>query len=185
MNIDHSLYQLINQTMVSSWADWLMVTVSNKWTWLPLYVLLLVLGYKAFRNKVFWMLLCVVMAVGASDQICSSIMKPLFKRERPCHNLSLSPRLPQSVNCSDSYSMASSHAANHFAIAVFLILLMPTLPILYKSIALFWASLIAYSRVYCGVHYPSDVLIGAMVGVLMAFSAYWVYKKGMETFKWG
>jgi undecaprenyl-diphosphatase len=184
MNIDYSLYQLINQTMASAWADSLMVTVTNKLTWLPLYILLLFLGYRAFGKKAFWMLLCVVMAVGASDQICSSIMKPLFKRERPCHNLSLSPRLPQSIVCSDSYSMASSHAANHFCIALFLMLLLPTMSNLYKSLALLWAALIAYSRVYCGVHYPSDVLVGAIVGVLMAYLAYWVYKKGLEALKW-
>jgi undecaprenyl-diphosphatase len=183
MNLDYSLYHFINQTLVSAWADVIMVYATNKWTWLPLYLLLVFLGYRAFRKKVFWMLICVVIAVGASDQICSAIMKPIFKRERPCHNQTLNPRLPESINCSDSYSMASSHAANHFAIAVLMILMLPSMSLFYKLMLLFWATLIAYSRVYCGVHYPSDVLVGALVGTVMALLISIIYKKGLETFK--
>ena len=183
MPVDHTLYQLINQAWVSSWADHLMVFVSDKINWMPLYLLLFAFAIKAFKKKALWMLCCVILVVAASDQICSSLMKPMFKRVRPCHEVSLTPRLPNGVSCSDSYSMASSHAANHFAIAVFIILLLPSMSKGYKAAALFWAALIAYSRVYCGVHYPSDVLVGALVGVLMAFLGFTLYKKGLKPLK--
>jgi undecaprenyl-diphosphatase len=79
--------------------------------------------------------------------------------------------------------MASSHAANHFALSVFLILLFQVKGWM-RGLLLTWASLVAYSRVYLGVHYPSDVIVGAGVGTLIAFLIYQVYFKFLQSRQW-
>ena len=111
-------------------------------------------------------------------------MKPYFGRLRPCHEHTLSPRIPEGVTCSDTGSMASSHAANHFAFAVFMVLLHGLKKRSNTIFWLSWATVIAYSRVYNGVHYPTDVIVGAMVGALFGFLSFKWYNWSLSKLKW-
>ncbi|MCB0540938.1 MAG: phosphatase PAP2 family protein, partial [Bacteroidetes bacterium] len=118
--------------------------------------------------------LCVVLA----DAVSSHLLKPYFNRIRPCDlepfawhiNLVL-------TKCSGAFSFPSSHAANHFALGSFLAL------VFYKKLKwlsyllLFWASLICFAQIYVGVHFPSDVLGGAVLGGLIALVAFVFYRK--------
>ena len=181
---DIYFYHLINQTLSAEWLDVIMVRFSDKLFWTPLYALCIYFMVKEFGKKTWLILLFLLIAVAASDRFTSGFMKPYFGRVRPCHELALTPRIPEGVSCSETGSMASSHAANHFAFAVFMVFLYG---IKKRSSAIFWlswASVIAYSRVYNGVHYPSDVLIGGFIGALFGFLCFKFYKFSLLKLKW-
>jgi undecaprenyl-diphosphatase len=158
--LDAQLFVLINQKWVHPFLDWLMPLVTDFDHWrVPLVLLLLVIlarGRAETRLGVLFAILAVVLA----DQISSAGLKPLFHRERPFHAIEQTRLLVDAYG----WSLPSSHAANTFAAGVFLLLRFRRLaPILLVSF------LVSYSRVYVGVHYPSDVLAGAAVGVGVGF----------------
>ena len=168
------------------WADTLMWIISEKTTWIPLYLLLIGLLIWRYRKpamtSVKWLQkvpVCVVMiivigvAVGAADFIASGILKDLVARLRPTRVPELEGVL-HLVNGyrSGQYGFVSSHAANTMACGLLFSLIWR------NKIAtvglMLWVAMNCYSRMYLGVHYPSDILGGLMVGVLMAVVAYQV-----------
>ncbi len=167
LNLDDTLYQLINHSYNAEWLDFAMKKFSDKTFWLPFYAVIIFFLTKEYGKKSIVIVLFLLAAVGVSDRLTSGVIKPLIKRERPCHVESLNPRVL--VNCSDSGSMPSSHAANHFAIAIFMILLSAFKTKSSIVFWLLWAFLIGLSRIYNGVHYPSDVLVGAIIGSGLGF----------------
>jgi undecaprenyl-diphosphatase len=101
--------------------------------------------------------------IAVSDQISSSMLKPFFERVRPCNVIENVNIL---VNCTRSYSMPSSHAVNNFAVATFFSRLFPKL----KVILFVVATLVALSRPIVGVHYFSDIFIGAFIGITIGYA---------------
>jgi len=181
---DVYFYQLINQDLSSPVLDFLMVKFSDKFFWIPFYCVIIWMLSRQYKQKTLLILLCLGLSVLASDRITSGVMKPYFERVRPCHEAALKPRLPEGIYCSDTGSMASSHAANHFAVAVFMLLLYGLSRKGNVAFWLIWASAVAYSRVYCGVHYPTDVLVGALTGAAMGAATYWIYLKSESRIQW-
>ncbi|MES2617048.1 MAG: phosphatase PAP2 family protein [Bacteroidota bacterium] len=183
-SFDTYLYRLINQTLSASWLDPIMFYFSDKLFWIPLYCVVIWFIIKNFKKKTLLILICFGIIVVAADRITSGILKPAFKRERPCHIAELTPRSVEGVYCSDTGSMPSSHAANHFAIAIFIVLLYGFKN---RRLVLFWigwATVIAYSRVYLGVHYPTDVLVGAAIGSIIGVLVFIGYRKLENKIKW-
>lgn len=120
------------------------------------------------RKKTLIVLLLAVLSLLLSDWI-GNTLKYYFERIRPCNVLDGVRVL---MGCSHSFSMPSNHAANAFAFAIpFFILFKNRLRFVFISVALF----VALSRVYVGVHYPSDVLVGALIGSAFAISVIWLY----------
>mgnify|MGYP000350744980 FL=1 len=181
---DTFFYKLINQRLTSGWMDFLMVNASRKEVWIPFYCIVIWFLVKKFGKKTLILLLFLGISLVISDRFTSGVMKPGINCVRPCHEASLTPRIPEGVYCSDTGSMASSHAANHFAIAVFMILLYGVSRKKYTVLWLLWASVICYSRVYCGVHYPTDVIVGGIVGAAVGALCYVGYKKTIAKLKW-
>ena len=144
------------------------VRTSNNWV--PLYIVLLgFIIYKWKQNAWRWIVLVIVNVV-LTDQISSSIFKPLFHRLRPCVDPLFSNQTRLLLeHCSGGFSFTSSHAANHFGIAVFMVLTLQPLLKNYRFLFLIWAAIIAYAQVYVGVHYPLDILCGAIIGILVGF----------------
>ncbi len=163
---DRALLLWING-LHTPFADVLMTFVSNKLVWIPLYALLLVvlihkLGWKAAA-------LAVGVAVGVillSDQLASGLLKPLIQRPRPCHVSSLQQLLHLvDGKCGGKYGFASSHAANFFGLAMIITgLLGRDARMLHVSLFIV-AGTVALSRIYLGVHYPSDVFAGMIIGI--------------------
>ncbi len=162
---DESLFRIINSAHHPS-LDVCMQTISNKFVWIPLYVWLI---YQIYQNKpqaIKAALFYIVLSVIWADQISSSILKPWIKRLRPSHVAEFQSWIHLPDGAGGLYGFCSSHAANSFAIAVGFWLLTQKRG---TSLALLiWATLISYSRIYLGVHYPLDVITGAIVGILGA-----------------
>ena len=173
---DIELFLYLNNLGTTQWDGfWLFIT--NKLSAIPLYFMLLYLLYKEFGlKKTAIAVLFVILLIALSDQT-SNLFKFGFKRLRPCHDESIMPmvRLVKS-RCGGMYSYFSAHASNAMAIAVFFSLLFKKN---YKFLPVFlilWALLVAYSRIYIGVHFPADVLTGIFFGTMYACIFYKLYK---------
>ncbi|WP_395783599.1 phosphatase PAP2 family protein [Aquirufa sp.] len=158
---DQNLFKVINEWHSNS-VDPIMQFLSDKYVWIPLYAFLIWKLFqhnrKSIKASVFYLVLTIVWA----DQISSSILKPLVKRLRPSHVPEFQSWIHMPNGPGGLYGFCSSHAANAFAVAVGFYLLTRNKPL---GIALLiWASLMAYSRIYLGVHYPLDVITGAVIG---------------------
>ncbi len=145
--------------------DSIMWLVSGNLVWIPFYVLLCYLLMKAYRKDSIWLLVGVAITILLCDQVTTGFMKPYFARLRPSHEPSLEG-LVHLVNGyrGGLYGFASSHAANSFGVSVFVWLALKSN---YKWIGLIfiWSILVSYSRIYLGVHYPTDILVGATIGI--------------------
>jgi undecaprenyl-diphosphatase len=160
--LDKGLFLWLN-SLHAPWADVLMDIITNKRTWYALYALFF--GFILFKQR--WRGLITIifflMAVGAADYLASGIFKPFFERFRPCHAPDLEGLVHVVGGCGKKFGFMSSHAATHFAMATFLWLsFRKQMPYLWLLFA--WAALIAYSRVYVGVHYMGDILAGGLTG---------------------
>ena len=126
-----------------------------------------ILIFWRFRLRGIAGIVLIIIAIGLSDYITSGIMKPFFERLRPCHNPEISYMVHLVSNCGGKYGFASGHAANSFALASSLFLIYRK-QIKYLGWMYLWASIVAYSRIYVGVHYPFDVITGALIGIVFS-----------------
>jgi undecaprenyl-diphosphatase len=171
---DSDLFQLINQAH-EPWLDQPMVIISGKLTWIPLYAFLIYLLYIEHKSKVWKTILYLISTVVFADQVSSSILKPLFKRLRPCHVEAFQSWIHLPDGCGGLYGFCSSHSANAFAVAIGFYLVSKNRPM--GAILIVWATLIAYSRIYLGAHYPLDVIMGAIIGGIGAITLFQAYTK--------
>ena len=165
VNIDHELFTFLNG-LNSSWMDFIQFWISDKYIWIPFYILLLVGVICHYRRKSILIVVMVAALVTLSDQ-SSQVFKYGVGRYRPCRGESMHQPKPHLVknHCGGKYSFYSAHASNSFAIALFLGFLLTPVVKRSKSILIFWAAIVAYSRIYLGVHYPSDILVGTFFGI--------------------
>jgi undecaprenyl-diphosphatase len=165
-NTDTQLFLFLNGINSPFW-DTVMWQISGKLIWIPFYMLIIYFIAKQFGWKTLWILLAIAIVVTLADQLSVHLFKNVFERLRPCHNPEIKELVHNINRCGGRYGFVSSHAANSFGVAVFLVNL---IRIKWFSIAvLFWAALVSYSRVYLGVHYPGDIIVGAMLGAGLGY----------------
>lgn len=172
---DQSLFKFLNG-MHNEFFDFLMPWISDKYIWVPLYALLLYGMIKHTDYKWWQVILAIILLITISDQLASGLLKPWIGRLRPCYEPSLEGVVHLLKYCGGKHGFASSHSSNSFATAIFSIyLLKDRFPKTKWLIA--WAALVAYSRIYLGVHYPGDVIAGALIGWLAAYVVHWILNK--------
>lgn len=176
-NIDLQLFLLLNGAH-NSFFDPIMSFLSERWVWIPLYALLAYWLWKHYGKKVISILLFAALLITSSDQL-SGVIKKTSQRYRPCHNTEILNKVHVNGSCGGQFGFVSSHAANTFGIAMFLFLLMRSYDQRkYIYVVLFvWATLVSYSRIYNGVHYPADIIGGALVGMGLASLWYAIFIK--------
>lgn len=161
----------------SPFLDRFMWLYSGKAVWLPLaFFILVVLLYKKKWRESILILLAIVLVITLCDQFASHVCKPIFTRFRPTHHLDFMDQVKTVFDYRGGrYGFISSHAANAFGFATFMSLLFRYR--LFTWTIFLWAALTAYTRVYLGVHFISDIVPGAIAGVFFGWLVYWLYVK--------
>lgn len=155
--------------------DTLMYYATKTWVWLPLFLWWGYLLYRKYgRAAVRWSVFT-LLAVGLTDFVCGRVLKPLVERRRPSHEEALRPALHLVRGyAGGTYGFPSNHAANSAAIASSVAIALRQCFITY--IAVGWALLHSYTRLYLGVHYPTDVFAGWLIGIILTGSLYLLAK---------
>jgi undecaprenyl-diphosphatase len=156
-NLDLNTFYFINHTLSNKLFDNFFTFITEVKNWYLTYFILLILLFTKGGRRGKLSVLFVLIMITITDQLSSNFLKVLFERIRPCNALNDVNIL---VSCTESYSFPSSHAVNNFAVAFFF----TTIFRKYRISLFTVASLIAISRAYVGVHYPSDIIGGILIG---------------------
>ena len=176
VHIDQTLFFAINQQIANPVFDTVLPFMRHKSNWYALYLLLAVFLVWKYRLRGLGMLAALIVCVAIADQTSSHFIKPLVERLRPCNDPLLKEQVRLLVRCGSGYSFTSSHATNHFALAISFILIRPW-GLWVWIVAIAWASIIAFAQVYVGVHYPIDIVAGALLGSGIGITIAWVHER--------
>jgi undecaprenyl-diphosphatase len=170
IQLDTALFLFLNGLHFPA-LDPIMVFISGKLTWLPFYLFLVFLMYRKFGWRLVWVLLGAALVVTLADQTSVHLFKNVFERLRPCHNPEIRELIHLAASkCYGKFGFVSSHAANSFGVAVFLALAFKTR--WFSWFILAWALLVSYSRIYLGVHYPADIIVGGLLGAVCGYAVW-------------
>ena len=162
--LDHKILLWIHKNLSNSILDVFMPFITNEDNWIiPIAILVIVLCIFAEKKGKIAIIILLI-TLGLTDSICAQFIKPFIERIRPSH-LDLEG-LNLLAKKGGKWSMPSNHAANMFAFATTLSFFYER----YKTFLFILASLIAFSRVYVGVHFPGDILFGALIGYIISWS---------------
>jgi undecaprenyl-diphosphatase len=174
LELDRSLFLLINGWH-SPFMDEIMYFVSKVWIWAPLYLTFIIYAVKRWKLESIWIIAAVIICVVATDQL-TNLTKEVFQRLRPSHE-PLLEGLVHHVNgyVGGRFGFVSGHSSNAFGFAMLssLIIRNPS----YSIFVFFWSGLVAYSRMYLGVHYPLDIVGGVILGLIVAAGVFLILEK--------
>lgn len=168
LDLDTEFFLYLNSFHNDFW-DTIMLMVTRKETWIPFYTIILFFFIRNYRLKSILIFLFLAVTILVSDQV-SVLFKEIFQRLRPVHEPAIQDLVHNVLRKGGLYGFVSSHAANSFAILIFTSSVFKNRS--YWFLLIFWAVLFSYSRIYAGVHYPLDIIGGAILGLLVGFGLY-------------
>lgn len=183
-DIDNQLIVAINNAIRCEFLDHFMKMFSGKWIWVPFYLSLAIMAMIRRTNwlQFFTFLLAAGVVIALSDHTCAAIIRPYVGRLRPSN---LDNPISSMVSIvgdyrGGSYGFPSCHAANSFALATFIALTFKKWPIV--TTIFIWATINSLSRIYLGVHYPGDLIVGAIVGSAIAALVYYTRQAAIKRY---
>jgi len=175
---DHWLFKKINGEWTNSFLDIIFPIIRQSNFWMPWYLFLFVIVILNFKKNWWWWIVLFFCTVAGTDTIGTRIFKHVFERLRPCSDPGFFANVRMVLNeCAGGYSFVSNHAANHFGMAAFVFF---TLRMHFRKtifVIWLWPFAVSYGQVYVGVHYPSDVLAGGLIGFLVGWLTALLFNK--------
>lgn len=182
INIDQDIFIMINQGLSNAFFDWLLPIMRNPFTWAPLYLFLVIFFIKHYGKMGIFIVCMTLVNFGLTDSISSHLIKKSVKRVRPCNDVVFKQEINLRVRCGGGYSFTSSHATNHFGMAFFWILLFRRRWRHTLWLCIAWAAIISFSQIYVGVHYPFDILGGALLGATIGILNGYLFRRFFPDF---
>lgn len=166
----------------SPFWDVVMYWITFRLTWFPFYGLIILLLARKYRWQAIWLVLTLVAIIALADKTASAVFKPYFQRLRPCYETAIQHLVHLVDGCGGQYGFVSSHSANTFGLAMALWLLFRK-EVKYLNYLFVWAFIVSYSRIYVGVHYPLDLMGGAIIGMVYAILVVQGYRWMMQRYR--
>jgi membrane-associated phospholipid phosphatase len=177
LQLDRHLFHFINHDLGNPFFDWLMPLLRNPRFWIPLYVFIIAFCLWRYKKTGVIIVILLALSAGFADFTSAELFKYQVKRLRPCRDPVVSQTVISRVPCGTGYSFPSTHATDHFAMAAFLTLVFFRRWRWIAFWTVLWAGSICFAQVYVGVHFPVDVIIGALYGILVGSLFALLFKK--------
>ncbi len=180
--VDTDVFLYLNGFHNQYW-DYFMSMYSSRFVWVPFYASFLYVMLRNFHYKVtLSSLFIIIIIIAICDQTASGLLKPMVERMRPSNlDNPISARVHIVFDYrGGKYGFPSSHAANAWSMAFFAMYLVRRSKLTIFLAA--WALLMSYSRIYLGVHYPGDLLVGTLIGFVTATASYYVFRHYARTY---
>ena len=184
LKIDHQVFFAINRGLSNPFFDWLMPLLRNRFFWSPLYLFLIIFFIRNYGRRGYMLILFLLLTFAFTDMFSAGFIKHAVERLRPCNDPSLKLMVNSVVSCGSGFSFPSSHATNHFGIAVFLVTVFSKKWKWITPLALGWAFMISIAQVYVGVHFPVDITAGAIIGSIIGYITGTIFLAAIGENKW-
>lgn len=170
--IDKFLFLLIHTEASQKWLDPIMLAFRSQYTWIPLYLFICFYCIRKTKKHIWLFFFATIFTFALTDIFSAQVLKPFFGRIRPCFVPELQHLVRNIIDCGGKYSFPSSHASNHFGVAMVWYLFFKQNNFTKWKWLFIWAAAIAYAQVYVGKHFPIDVLVGAILGISIGLIVY-------------
>ena len=185
LQADQELLLFLNG-LHSPFFDKLVWLMTELWFWLPFLVVISWFLWRHYRKKIGLIIAFCALSIVFSDQI-SGFIKDKATRLRPSHNTEINSKLNLHISENGDiykggeYGFVSSHAANSFALAVMLIFFFKPINKRVRWLFVLCAVIFSYTRIYLGVHYPGDIICGALLGICCGLITVWLYNLAQKS----
>lgn len=174
---DNQLLYFINQQLHWKPIDNILLIARQPFTWIPVYLFFFLFFFTNARKYILPIVSLTLLTFALTDFVSASLLKPFIGRLRPCHDTSVTFSIFNPAGCGGLFSMPSTHASNHFGLSTFWFLVIRLLFNQKWWWLWIWAILVGFAQIYVGVHFPGDIAVGALLGIITGTITFAYFKK--------